>query len=474
MKNFRTILLEFGLFVLLAATAAAESRLVAFSLGEAQRQLLGSASPAPEVAHLGGITQIIGMVYDADTGDPILIGRTDESAPPLDLDSLVTAFRAVLALKQYPLVSIDATPDTETTGKQTVRLEGGIADSRFGLDFVSADVRLKRLGLGLDHAAGIESYFDLRRKLLVRAGVRAEGSSRFWFYPVDPGLEERDDVFLIRSLVLGVRAQVISSSAGVAGEDSAADAFADQLSAAFPRLAVLYPEIARLQSLCQMVAVARGLEMTPGSAYAWWLKGYVPAMIPTPRQFDVIRRDEQVETPGGHATFAVSGGIQFRSLTVRLIDGDATALKEAVLLSRPVGDRLSWEVPLDASLLVPGAPTSASVAAPAGDDCPGSTLAWKLGSGPGGFKPPPNTTFKFNPFVPAIVDQDSRKPPPFATNKPLSPPRGQPAVLGGDKPQQQKAPAASPHPVSSRPPAAKPGGVKAEITIKNSDFVTPK
>jgi hypothetical protein len=302
----------------LAGSTAAESRLTAFSIGEARRRIENGRPIAPEVARLAGITHLIGMVYDANTGDPIMIGTT-ESAPAFDLDSLVVAMRAVLTLKQWPLVSIDPTAKSVVTGKQAVRLEGGIADSRFGRDFVFADVRLKRLGLGLDHAAGIESYFAQREKLLMRGAARAEGSSRFWFYAVDPGLEEQDGVFLIRKLELGVRAQTVGPGAiPTPPLDAAAETFAKQLSAGFDGLAREYPELARLRSLYEMVAVARGLEMTPKDAYTWWLAGYPLKAVPTPREFDVIRREEQIRTPAGQRMFEVSGGIEFRALTVRL------------------------------------------------------------------------------------------------------------------------------------------------------------
>jgi hypothetical protein len=325
------------------------------------------------------------MVYDADNSDVILIG-SKEPGPPLDLDSLIVAMHAVLVLKQWPLVSIDPGPNSAATGKQIVRPEG-IEDSVFGRDFLSADVRLKRLGLGLDQAAGIESYFAQREKLLTRGAAQAEGSSRFWFYAVDPGLEEQDGVFLIRRLALGVRAQSLGwVGTAVQPRDAAAEAFAKELSTGFGGLVQRYPEVARLRSLYEMVAVARGLEMVPKAAYSWWLNGYRVKVMPTPREFNVIRREEQIRTPAGQRVFEVSGGIQFRALTIRLMDGDATALREAVLLSRPTRGQLSWKVPVDAGVLeerslANGSRTQQTQSR--GVEDAGSTLAWKLGLGAG-------------------------------------------------------------------------------------------
>jgi hypothetical protein len=369
------------LLTILSGIASAQSRMVALSLGEAQRQIqIGSVASA-EAARLGDITEIRGLVYDSETGDPILIGRVDQSSPPLDLDSLVVAMRAVLALKEWPLVSIDPAHGFSTTGKQKVRLEGGIVDSRFGLDFVAADARLKRLGLGLDHATGLQSYFELRRNLLSRGSERPEGRSRFWFYAVDPELEQRDGVFVIRSLKLGVRAQEVDFELGLTDQskDPAAQTFAKQLSSSFDGLSREYPEIARLRGLYAMVAVARGLEITPDTSYEWWLKSYPVQNVPTPRQYDVVRREEQISTPAGARLFEVSGGIQFRALAVRLLDGDATALKEAVLLARPSRDSLSWHVPLDARLLEARAAAGSSDAPPTDGESndAGATIQWK-------------------------------------------------------------------------------------------------
>lgn len=330
--------------------APSGGRLIAFNLTEAERQLRARRDIPQTVAKLGGMTRLMGLVYDRERRDMILVRRAEPGRGPLDMESLVVAMRAVLVRQQWPLVSIDPVPDTQVTGRQTVRLEGGIADSRFGQDFLLADVRLKRLGLGLETASSLEqkSYFRLRIARARRETGQAGGRTRFWFYAVDPGLEQRDDVFLIRRLTLGVRAEtksLVEEDSGPA-VDAAADEFASALTTSFAALCRMFPDLDRLQGLYEMVAVARGMQMIPGTASEYWLKSYPVAITPTPRTFAVVGRQERIETPAGLRFLEVRGGIQFRALTVRLLDGDVTALKEAVLLSRPSRRQLVWYVPI--------------------------------------------------------------------------------------------------------------------------------
>lgn len=350
-------------------SAGSRNQLVAFNLTEAERWLRSRRSVPQEIATLGGMTRLLGLVYDRDRRQLILIGRVEPARAALDLDSLVVAMRAVLVRQQWPLVSIDPTPETEATGQQAVRLEGGIADSRFGQDFLLADVRLKRLGLGFETAEGLEriSYFRLRAARAIQNARRSEGRSRFWFYAIDPGLEQRDDVFLIRRLALGVRAETRSLSGSDPAADPSAHEFARAVTGSFTDLSRKFADLDRLQSLYEMVAVARGMQMIPEAVSDYWRQQYAVAVTPTPRTFAVLGREERVDSPAGPRYLEVRGGIQFRALTVRLLDGDVTALKEAVLLSRPSPRRLVWFVPIGTEEPHVGAPgNDAADAADAG------------------------------------------------------------------------------------------------------------
>jgi len=99
------------------------------------------------------------------------------------------------------------------------------------------------------------------------------------------------------------------------------------------------------------------------------------------------------------------------------------------------------------------------------------------------FNPHANNSAPFNPSAPNLYDQGSVKHPPTVYLPQPSPPRPQAAILRGDKPLQQKVQIVAQPNRSALPPSntasnsnsrVKPGGVKAEITIDDSDFAPPK
>ena len=96
---------------------------VAFSLKVAQKRILESpvGQLSPEVLNLGGITAITGLVYDRESDDIILVGERNPKRAPLTLDDFVVALRARFIHGKWPLVSIDPTEETKTTGMQVVR-----------------------------------------------------------------------------------------------------------------------------------------------------------------------------------------------------------------------------------------------------------------------------------------------------------------------------------------------------------------
>lgn len=374
------------MFVLCVCTVFAwgADGLTAFSMKEAERVVRSNAPQRAEAEQLGGISHLVGMVYDPDEHDVVLVGRRVPEAAPLDLPSLAVAMRAVLVLHQWPLVSIDPTPQTARTRKQKVRLEGGLFGNQFGMDFLLADIRLKHLGMGLVNAPELTSYFDRRAKAVAAAPTRGEGGSRFWFYAVDPGLEQRDGVFVIRRLRLGVRAETVSAATTIRGQilaDNAAEVFASEMSNVFGALCETFPDLARLQGLYELIAVARGLEAIEEPSLAYWLNEYEIPRVETPAEFELVSRQKAIKTAIGQRDFTVSGGIQFAALTIRLHDGDITALKEAVLLARPTGGALTWAIPVDERWLDDTEPLSHSSAV-LEDSNAGAHISWQMTAEP--------------------------------------------------------------------------------------------
>lgn len=371
----------FLLAKLVTVPAIQGADLVAFDLTEAERQIRSGAGTAAEITTLGGISSLTGLVMDEDSGRVILVGRRDKSAPGLGLDELATAIRAVVGKREWPLVSIDPRPDTPVTLKQVVRLEGGIEDTRFGAHFLAADVILKFLALGRVEANGLRltSYFDLRAQSASTAGRLSQGRSRLWFHALNPVLEERDGVFLVRSLELGVKAQTVQDRQFPTGDsDDAGAEFAQLLTSTFGDLCELFPEIARLRRLYEMVAIAKGMDSLPQPMVAFWVHDYPILKIPTPREFDLVSREETIQTGAGLRALEVSGGIQFRALMIRLQEGDISALKEAVIQSRPAANSLSWILPISTWCLSIEDDYGDNPASGQPDSDAGSSLGWRV------------------------------------------------------------------------------------------------
>jgi hypothetical protein len=233
-------------------------------------------------------------------------------------------------------------------------MEGGIANTRFGADLLSADIVLKKLALGElpTRVWGFDSYFDLSAQRVAAGGddVRA----RFWFYvPLDNILALRDDVMAIQNVRVKVRTEVLGvaatrSSSGASVRDPAGAAFVAALNDHYADLRAAYPEVDRVKTLFDLVAIAQGLETVanaPGLDY--WLAKYPVRAADTPDTYPLLRREVEVGTGRGVRVMEVDGGIALRALVLRLKDGDVTALRDAVLKSRPDSHALVWAIPLD-------------------------------------------------------------------------------------------------------------------------------
>jgi hypothetical protein len=327
--------------------------LIAFSLARAEDCLKSNCST--DVSQLSGITHLLGVVADGASRDLILIGEHRRFAAPLLAEDLAVALRAAFSPEDTaPLVSIDFADDTAVTGLQRVRMEGGIEDTRFGRDLLAADVVLKEIALGRRPTKvwGVQSYFDLSRSasLAANSGVRV----RFWFKPA------KTDVVAVRTNLAFIQEDGISVETGLVGTtgiaalpktsgDPAADSFASSLNAETNTLATAYPEIARLRQLYTAVAAAEGLRaLQARDQLSYWISRFPVRPVPTDRTFPVLRR-QVATTAGQNVTIQeMEGGVDLKAFAIKLADGDVTALRDLVLLSRPKGNAIAWEVPAQA------------------------------------------------------------------------------------------------------------------------------
>ena len=308
---------------------------------------------------LGGINHIMGFVYDRESQDIILVGQIGEEEQKITLDDLAVGLRAVLVKKTCPTVSIDKSPETQNTKKQRVVFGGGIENTQFGQDLLSADILLKNLALGFENASvwGLDSYFDMSlneyrlQKKLDNANVK------FWFVPADNQVKlvARDDVFAIRNIAINVQTQLLTSNEKKINQDSKnaqlhdalSDRFSTNLSESFEDLCTYYPALSRLRALFDLVAIASGCNMlnTEG-CLTYWIDKYKIKEVPTPSEYPLVIRSETIQD-GGSAILQLNGGIQLKALISRLKSGDVSAMKRAVLGSKPGDESLIWRIPLD-------------------------------------------------------------------------------------------------------------------------------
>ncbi|HXU18687.1 MAG TPA: hypothetical protein VN708_26500 [Terriglobales bacterium] len=368
----------------------AEAEIRAFSLREANRRA-ANGTGTPELKKLGGITRFCGMVFDRQTRDVILVGRTRSDFPEADLDDLAVALRSRLSGAQYPRVSIDMVEDTPKTGKQEVRFDGGIERTKFGADFLESDVILKRYSLDLlQQVQGISPYLKLyegatrtrladqghdvrevrwlsekegKEAVQKHSGKNATESatvqSRFWFHvrTNDSFIVEKDDVYVIEELRLGVQAETMlnqginaSGKKVEQGKDELADEFARQFSANYQNACGDYPLLKRLKVLFDLVCIAEGIAHlgTDRPNLDTLLTMHQMKAENTPKTYPLLQRVGEFRSKGDATVLVqLSGGIDLEAILLALEDGDVNALKLAVTNSRPSRDALSWDLPLD-------------------------------------------------------------------------------------------------------------------------------
>ncbi len=322
---------------------------VAFSLNAAIKQV--KQTPAnqnyrtlyPEVYNLGGINQIYGLVIDQTTKDIILVGKYNPEREPITLDDLAVALRSRFIHGKWPLVSIDPDGDPKQKLPQIVRFEGGIQQTQFGADFLDADYRMKKIGFGL-LPAGIPDFktaWDFASEDFLKQQF-AYILSRLWFYPVTPSVLIREDVVSIKGLKVGVFTEVLAAS--INGQnvtdltnfhDVSANKFAEEFSQRFTELSLLHPSLSRLQGLLELVAVSKALEEMPDKPdLSFWLREYQIKQVSTQKTINVVTRKGEL--------FEFFGGVQLTAIALRLNSGDVSALKEAVLVTKPRADSLAW------------------------------------------------------------------------------------------------------------------------------------
>jgi len=328
-------------------------RYIAFSLNAAAQNLKTGCSHS-EVTSLAGITRPFAIVYDEKRQDIILVGEKKNRDSSLHLDDFIVAMRAILKHHSSPLVSIDQTKDTKRSGKQKVRFEGGIENTAFGKALLDADITLKKIGLGKIKTGiwGVQSYFDMSAEDWEHTGKESSVTSRFWFIPSknESYVGVRKGVAVVDRLRITVKTEVMSKGDV---KDEIGDRFALMLAANFDDLSVYYSPLQRLAPLFRFTGLAEAIDRwrekygIPLSNIDFWLNEYSIRHVQTPRQYPLIAVNKVLKRSNTKREMTVTGGIKLDALVLELQDKSLNALKELVILSRPQGDSMAWEVPLD-------------------------------------------------------------------------------------------------------------------------------
>ncbi|TKJ36903.1 hypothetical protein CEE37_14405 [candidate division LCP-89 bacterium B3_LCP] len=345
------------ILLLISVQTALANSFIAYSLNTAEKRYISTGHSEIEVMEIGGITHPIGMVYDNENNDVIIVGSVVEGEQKITLDDFVVALRAILVHKTCPEVSIDKTPESMKTKMQKVRFEGGIAHTKFGKDLLDADILLKNIGLGKVHADiwGIKSYFDMYANNWRETGQENSVESRFWFVPSkESNVTTHQGVAVVKELKIQAKTEVMSvNTVGNRLSDPIGDQFAAALTANYSDISVQYQQLKRLSALFKLVGIAEGvqnlLSQDPSfkPSLDYWLQKYETKIIETPNTFPLLQTEAQLERHNISKKQILNGGIRLRVLKSDLLDGSVTALKEIVLQSRPDGNSLIWEVPLE-------------------------------------------------------------------------------------------------------------------------------
>lgn len=278
------------------------SRIRCVSLIEWERTIerhLAQQTPLPdEVFYFAGLQRIDDIYVLPETNDLIIAGPAEGFAadavgrmigvesgrPALRLDDLVIALRTVAQSREAGC-SIDPVPERlanlmkfidqggpataavvegrfkqmdDILGMQTVRVDGVPADSHFGIAFVEADYRMKRIAMGLEtpNVKGLRSH-------LAMLGRSGNTMQRWWFVPLYDAIFRSQDGLAFR--FTGPRLQLLAEEelADAQGNRTAAattrlstHAFAKHFTEKFPELADKSPVFAELQTLTDLLVLA--------------------------------------------------------------------------------------------------------------------------------------------------------------------------------------------------------------------------
>ena len=262
-----------------------------------------------DLRQAGAMTRIHGFAIAGD--DILLIGSREPGAPVLEIDDLIVGMQSVWKENATPLVSLDPDP-ANIEGDPNVRIQGVPDDSAFALTMLEADYAMKKIMAGVEPAE-VPGYRTLKDTL---SKTDRTFMSRFWLYPVQPRVGEirvssdNSSVVFVGAIRV-LSEEMMNLKEGLVGTGQAflpAEEAADSFTACYDQIAARQPVFKRLQSLFDVVLVAR----------VWHVRGLQSALldrlcalphraVKIPRTYQAIRVPLRRDANG---EYYLQGGVQ--------------------------------------------------------------------------------------------------------------------------------------------------------------------
>ncbi len=211
-------------------------------------------------------------------------------------------------------------------GAHAVNVFGIDPTSTTALALVNADEHMKRVGLGLELTnPRIKTYFDH----LDRAGKAPTQSLIRWWFAYNPAainasaandlFELPENVVAVMSEQQWVNAQGTRQATG--GNDAAADAFAEEMTAKFRQLCATEPAYARLEGIFELgLALQISIEATKQPSLAEWFPNLAyrdrttSAHGQAPKSVDGVTAWDRLKN--GTVVAVISGGVKIEPAAV--------------------------------------------------------------------------------------------------------------------------------------------------------------
>lgn len=312
--------------------------------------------PTPQMANLAGITHIQYVAVDMENRDVLIAGpaakgnengflledlRTlaalmNKNTAPLgcSLDpnnqgileaQKFLADRSVVArLGRTPQVVADQLK--AKVGSHAVNVFGIDATSSTALALVDADEHMKRVGLGLEMTSPrIKTYFDH----LDRTGKAPTQSLIRWWFAYNPATinaSAANDLFELPESVVAVMSEQQWVNAqgdrqATGGNDVAADAFAEEMTAKFRELCATEPAYARLEGIFELgLALQISIEASKQTSLAEWFPNVAyrdrtaSAEGQAPKSVDGVTAWDRLKN--GTVVAVISGGVKIEPSAV--------------------------------------------------------------------------------------------------------------------------------------------------------------